>query len=58
MHTIVYQAALKRRGLSTRDLARAIAEFQKMEGVRIGTLIGVNEDGLVNLTASHRSQPP
>jgi len=39
------QAALAARGVSTRDLARAIAEFQKREGIRVGTLIGVNDDG-------------
>ena len=39
------QAALAARGLSKQDLARAIAEFQKREGVRVGTLIGVNDDG-------------
>ncbi|CAA6605792.1 hypothetical protein MTBLM1_70008 [Rhodospirillaceae bacterium LM-1] len=39
------QAALAVQKLSTRDLARAIAEFQKREGVRIGTLIGVNQNG-------------
>ena len=39
------QAALARRGLKTEHLATAIVEFQKREGVRIGTLIGVSEDG-------------
>ena len=29
----------------TRDLAKAIVEYQNRERVRIGTLIGVNEDG-------------
>lgn len=39
------QAALAARGLSKDDLARAIAEFQKRERTRVGTLIGINRDG-------------
>lgn len=39
------QAALAARGLSKHDLARAIAEFQKRERIRVGTLIGINDDG-------------
>ena len=37
------QAQLARRGLTTRDLARAVANFQRIENVRVGTLIGVND---------------
>jgi len=44
------QAQLKKRGLTTRDLAKAITEFQTAEGVRVGTLIGVNEDGFFGST--------
>lgn len=39
------QAALAAHGLASRDLDRAVAEFQKQEGVRVGTWIGVNQDG-------------
>ena len=39
-----------KRGLTTRDLAKAIARFQKAEKVRVGTLIGVNEDGFFGST--------
>lgn len=44
------QAQLAKRGLTTRDLDKAIAEFQKAEKVRVGTLIGVNEDGFFGST--------
>jgi hypothetical protein len=44
------QAQLAKRGLTTRDLGKAIAEFQKAEKVRVGTLIGVNEDGFFGST--------
>ncbi len=44
------QAALASRGLTTRDLASAVAEFQKRENVRVGTLIGVNQDGFLGST--------
>ncbi len=44
------QAALASRGLTTRDLARAVAEFQKRDNVRVGTLIGVNQDGFFGST--------
>ena len=39
------QAELAKRGLTTRDLAKAIAAFQRAETVRVGTLIGINEHG-------------
>ena len=39
------QAQLTKRGLTTRDLAKAVARFQKAEKVRVGTLIGFNKDG-------------
>ena len=39
------QAQLQKCGLTTRDLAKAIAEFQKAEKIRVGTLIGINGDG-------------
>ncbi|MBF0093058.1 MAG: hypothetical protein HQL34_00785 [Alphaproteobacteria bacterium] len=44
------QVTLASRGLTTRDLARAIAEFQKRENVRVGTLIGVSRDGFFGST--------
>ena len=44
------QAQLAKRGLTTRDLGKAIARFQKAEKVRVGTLIGVNEDGFFGST--------
>ena len=44
------QAQLAKRGLTTRDLATAIARFQTAEKVRVGTLIGVNEDGFFGST--------
>ncbi len=44
------QVELARRGLTTRDLAAAIAEFQRREGVFVGTLIGVNKDGFFGST--------
>ena len=39
-------AALAKRGLTLHDLATAISRFQKVEGVRVGTLIGVNAHGV------------
>ena len=44
------QVELVRRGLTTRDLATAVARFQKAEKVRVGTLIGVNQDGFFGST--------
>ena len=44
------QAQLVKRRLTSRDLATAIAEFQRVEGIRVGTLIGVNEDGFFGST--------
>ena len=44
------QAQLAKRDLTTRDLAKAIARFQKAEGVHVGTLIGVNGDGFFGST--------
>ena len=44
------QAQLKKRGLTIRDLAKAIARFQKAEKVHVGTLIGVNGDGFFGST--------
>jgi len=44
------QAQLAKRGLTTRDLAKAIARFQTAEKVRVGTLIGVNEGGFFGST--------
>ena len=37
-------------GSPTRDLATAVARFQKAEKVRVGTLIGVNQDGFFGST--------
>ena len=44
------QAELARRRLTARDLAEAVAWFQTAEKVRVGTLIGVNEDGFFGST--------
>ena len=44
------QTELARRGLTTRALATAIVRFQQAEGVRVGTLIGVNEHGFFGST--------
>lgn len=44
------QAILARRGLTVQDLAQAIARFQAAEGTRIGTLIGVTDDGIFGST--------
>ena len=44
------QVQLVKRSLTTRDLATAIARFQTAEGVRVGTLIGINEDGFFGST--------
>ena len=44
------QVELARRGLTARDLATAVARFQAAEKVRVGTLIGVNEDGFFGST--------
>ena len=44
------QAALAGHGLTINALARAGVEFQKREGVRVGTLIGVNQDGFFGST--------
>ena len=43
-------AALAKRGITLHDLATAISRFQKAEGVRVGTLIGVNEHGVFGST--------
>lgn len=44
------QAELAKRSLTTRDLAKAISRFQSIEGVYIGTLIGLNEHGFFGST--------
>ena len=44
------QAILARRGLTVHDLAQAIARFQATEGTRIGTLIGVTDEGIFGST--------
>lgn len=44
------QEMLAVRGLTRRDLALAVAEFQKREGVRLGTEIGVTDDGFFGST--------
>ena len=44
------QAELTRRGLTARDLATAVTRFQAAEKVRVGTLIGVNQDGFFGST--------
>jgi hypothetical protein len=44
------QALLITRGLTSMDLARAITEYQRREGVRVGTSIGVSKDGFFGST--------
>jgi len=44
------QARLAAQGFTTRDLARAIVNYQRIEGVRVSTLIGVNDDGFFGST--------
>ncbi len=44
------QAQLAKRELTARDLTRAVARFQTAEKVRLGTLIGVNDDGFFGST--------
>jgi hypothetical protein len=39
------QVLLARHGLTTRRLATAIVNFQRFERRRVGTLIGINDDG-------------
>jgi hypothetical protein len=39
------QAELAKHGMTTYDLATAIKHFQLAEGIRVGTLIGVNGQG-------------
>jgi len=40
------QAVLAARGLSAADLVQAITEFEKRERRRVGTVIGITNDGL------------
>jgi hypothetical protein len=40
------QTELTRQGLTKADLARALAAFERAEQTRIGTLIGITEDGV------------
>ena len=40
------QAQLVKYNLTIQDLATAIATFQKSENIYVGTLIGINKDGL------------
>lgn len=44
------QAILARRGLTVHDLAQTISRFQAIEGTRIGTLIGITDEGIVGST--------
>jgi hypothetical protein len=38
------------RGLTRTDLARALAELERSEGIRIRTIIGINDDSLFGST--------
>lgn len=40
------EALILKKGITRRDLKRAIAEYQKREGLQVGTVIGVSEDGV------------
>jgi hypothetical protein len=44
------QAVLARHGLPSHDLERARIGYQRTEGLPIGTLIGLNERGLLGAT--------
>jgi hypothetical protein len=44
------KAMLARHGLTTRDLHRVRARYRQDQGLPIGTLIGLNEHGLMGAT--------
>jgi hypothetical protein len=44
------QALLVSHGLTSKTLASAIIEFERQEGIRVGTLIGVSKDGFFGST--------
>ena len=41
------EALILKRKITRRDLKRAMEEYRKREAVHIGTVLGVNEDGVV-----------
>lgn len=41
------EALILKKGITRRDIPRVIEEYRKREGVRVGTVIGVNDDGIV-----------
>ena len=45
-------ALLARQGLGTDDLERALVRLEKAEGVRIRTIVGINEDGVFGTTGT------
>jgi hypothetical protein len=40
------EALLSERGLTRADLARAIAELERAEGIAVRTIVGINDDGV------------
>ncbi|MFN4282349.1 MAG: hypothetical protein ACK4NA_06895 [Alphaproteobacteria bacterium] len=41
------EALILKRGITRRDIPRVIEEYRKREGVCVGTVISVNDDGIV-----------
>lgn len=41
------EALILKKGITRRDIPRVIEAYRKREGVRVGTVIGVNDDGIV-----------
>jgi hypothetical protein len=44
------EAVLAEQGLTRADLERALAELERNEGIRIRTIVGINDDGLFGST--------
>jgi hypothetical protein len=40
------EALLTERGLTRADLNHALAELERSEGIAIGTIVGINDDGV------------
>jgi hypothetical protein len=40
------EALLREQGLSPADLDRALAHLERAEGIRVRTIVGINEDGV------------
>ena len=44
------EAVLVEQGLTRADLERALAELERTEGIRIRTIVGINDDGVFGST--------